>query len=122
MATRNELIMAVRDRYGQARRAEKGRILEEFVAVTGFHRKHAMRVLRGPRLRCRSGPPGAADLRRGGSPGADPGVGGVGPDLRQAAQAVGANSCRGCVFRSKSARHSDLMSAADFEVMSAIPI
>jgi hypothetical protein len=27
-----------------------------------------------------------------------------------------------CVFRSKSARHSDLMSAADFEVISAVPI
>ena len=25
---------------------EKGRILDEFVAVTGFHRNHAMRVLR----------------------------------------------------------------------------
>jgi hypothetical protein len=27
-----------------------------------------------------------------------------------------------CVFRSKSARHSDLMSATDSEVMSAVPI
>ena len=27
--------------------AEKTRILDEFVAVTGFHRKHAMRLLRG---------------------------------------------------------------------------
>jgi hypothetical protein len=24
----------------------KGKVLDEFVAVTGFHRKHAMRVLR----------------------------------------------------------------------------
>ena len=27
-------------------RAEKTRILDEFVAITGFHRKHAMRLLR----------------------------------------------------------------------------
>src|SRR3982751_4736588 len=47
MATRDELVAAVIERYSKGRRAEKGRILDEFVAVTGFHRKHAMRVLRG---------------------------------------------------------------------------
>ena len=47
MATRDELVAAVIERYRKGRRAEKGRILDEFVAVTGFHRKHAMRVLRG---------------------------------------------------------------------------
>src|SRR3954452_6193757 len=46
MATRDELVAAVIERYSNGRRAEKGRILDEFVAVTGFHRKHAMRVLR----------------------------------------------------------------------------
>jgi hypothetical protein len=46
MATRVELVAAVIERYSKGRRAEKGRILDEFVAVTGFHRKHAMRVLR----------------------------------------------------------------------------
>src|SRR3954452_6468274 len=46
MATRDELVAAVIERYSKGRRAEKGRILDEFVAVTGFHRKHAMRVLR----------------------------------------------------------------------------
>src|SRR3954467_5180719 len=45
MATRDELVAAVIERYSKGRRAEKGRILEEFVAVTGFHRKHALRVL-----------------------------------------------------------------------------
>lgn len=34
-------------RYREASRAEKARILDEFVVVTGFHRKHAMRLLRG---------------------------------------------------------------------------
>ena len=47
MATRDELVAAVIERYSKGRQAEKGRILDEFVAITGFHRKHAMRVLRG---------------------------------------------------------------------------
>ena len=47
MATRDELVVAVRGRYANSGRGEKTRILDEFVAVTGFHRKHAMRVLRG---------------------------------------------------------------------------
>lgn len=46
MATRDELVGVLRDRYGSADRVERGRILDEFVAVTGFHRKHAMRMLR----------------------------------------------------------------------------
>jgi hypothetical protein len=46
MATRDELVAAVKKRYGNGDRKEKTRILDEFVAVTGFHRKHAMRVLR----------------------------------------------------------------------------
>ncbi len=49
MATRTELIEAIGERYRSSDRASKGRVLDEFVAVTGFHRKHAMRVLRtGP--------------------------------------------------------------------------
>ena len=43
MATRDELVEAVRERYASGGRDEKTRILDEFVAVTGFHRKHAMR-------------------------------------------------------------------------------
>ena len=46
MATRDELISALSRRYAEAGRIERGRILDEFVAVTGYHRKHAMRVLR----------------------------------------------------------------------------
>ena len=56
MATRDELVAAVIERYSKGRRAEKGRILDEFVAVTGFHRKHAMRVLRGGAANRRSAP------------------------------------------------------------------
>jgi hypothetical protein len=46
MATREELVAATGCRYLVADRREKKRILDEFVAVTGFHRKHAMRLLR----------------------------------------------------------------------------
>ncbi len=47
MATRDELVWAVSERYGGASREDRGRILDEFAAVTGLHRKHAIRLLRG---------------------------------------------------------------------------
>jgi hypothetical protein len=47
MATRRELVAAIRERYGTATREEKGRILDELVAVAGYPRKHAIRVLVG---------------------------------------------------------------------------
>jgi hypothetical protein len=46
MGTRREVVSAVGERYRSARRAEKGRILDELCATMGWHRKHAMRVLR----------------------------------------------------------------------------
>ena len=46
MATRKELVEALRVRYGSAAFGERIRILDEFVALTGYHRKHAIRVLR----------------------------------------------------------------------------
>ncbi|MPR13137.1 hypothetical protein [Microvirga tunisiensis] len=46
MTTRNELIRAISARYRQSDRPDKGRILDEFMAVTGYSRKHAMRALR----------------------------------------------------------------------------
>lgn len=45
MATRRELLSALRQRYAGTSRREKSRILDEFVAVTGYHRKHALRLL-----------------------------------------------------------------------------
>jgi hypothetical protein len=45
MATRDELLEALAVRYPEVGRAEKGRILSEFASVTGYHRKHAARVL-----------------------------------------------------------------------------
>ena len=46
MTTRDELVAAIAGRYAQGDRVERSRILDEFSAVTGFHRKHAMRLLR----------------------------------------------------------------------------
>ena len=42
----DDLVGAIRSRHASSGRAEKTRILDEFAAVTGFHRKHAMRLLR----------------------------------------------------------------------------
>ncbi|MDU6671324.1 MAG: transposase family protein [Bradyrhizobium sp.] len=46
MATRDELLAAVSERYRGSSRADKKRIIDEFAAAAGYHRKHAMRVLR----------------------------------------------------------------------------
>jgi hypothetical protein len=46
VATRNELVVALAGRYASSSRKERGRILDEFAAVSGLHRKHAMRLLR----------------------------------------------------------------------------
>ena len=56
MATRDELVNRDMERYARSERAEKSRILDEFVAVSGFHRKHAMRLLRNEAQKRRSGP------------------------------------------------------------------
>lgn len=56
---RRELVGAIAERYRGCGREDKRRILDEFVALTGYHRKHAIRVLsRGIR-------PGAAQPRVG---------------------------------------------------------
>lgn len=44
--SKRELTEAIRPRYLKARRAEKERILNEFVASTGYHRKYAIRLLK----------------------------------------------------------------------------
>src|SRR5258705_5322604 len=45
MGARREVLSAVADRYRTAGRHEKGRILDELTATTGWHRKHAVRAL-----------------------------------------------------------------------------
>ena len=56
MATRDELLDALVGRYRGVGRSEKGRVLTEFAAVTGYLRKHAERPLRGGDQRDRSRP------------------------------------------------------------------
>jgi len=45
MSTRTELVAAIRERYQRSNRTGRTAILDEFVAVTGYHRKHAVRLL-----------------------------------------------------------------------------
>jgi hypothetical protein len=48
--SKREMIETIRPRYLKANKAGKGQILDEFIAVTGYHRKYAIRVLRhGPK-------------------------------------------------------------------------
>ena len=46
--TKREYVQAIYQRYRQAARPEKRRILDEFCQVAGYHRKHAIRLLNGP--------------------------------------------------------------------------
>jgi len=69
MAGRTELLEAVSTPYGGAARSERSRILDEFAAVTCYHRKHAIRLLSGWGHREKGEPhagnPGRAGSRRG---------------------------------------------------------
>ena len=56
--SKQELVKRLHPRYLQASQAEKNKILDEFVAVSGSHRKHAIRVLR-------KGMPSCSRERRG---------------------------------------------------------
>ena len=44
--SKREPLEAIHPRYRRASKAEKTRILDEFVAITGYHRKHAIRLLK----------------------------------------------------------------------------
>ena len=52
-----EVLMAVYPRYRGAARVDRGRMLDEFCATTGYQRKYALRLLNGP-------PPGPERPRR----------------------------------------------------------
>ena len=56
IGTRDELLKAVASRYRSSTRAEKGLILTEFAEISGYHRKHAERLLRCQDVAVRSGP------------------------------------------------------------------
>ena len=44
---KQQLVATIRDRYQQASKKDNGRILDEFTAITGHHRKHGIRLLSG---------------------------------------------------------------------------
>ena len=46
LKSKNELLEVVRPRYLKASKLEKQKILDEFTSATGYHRKHAIRVLK----------------------------------------------------------------------------
>ncbi len=58
--SKHELAEAMRGRYWAAGRKEKGHLLDEFVAVTGYHRKYALTLLRHGKKK------GGGSKRRGG--------------------------------------------------------
>src|SRR5512132_1082000 len=85
MSTRNELVTALTGRYARSSKSERSVILDEFVAVSGYHRKHAIRLL-GARQK-RAAPERRA-RRRYGTRSADRSVGGFGPGLLETPQAA----------------------------------
>ncbi len=46
LKSKNELVQVVQPRYLKASKREKQKILDEFTAATGYHRKHAIRLLK----------------------------------------------------------------------------
>ena len=94
MGARREVLSAVADRYRSAGRREKGRILDELAAVTGWHRKHAVRALsaKPPAVRGETVAAQATIRRR--DPGrADGAVGSFRSGLRQAARGDDPDAC-----------------------------
>lgn len=50
--SKRELVEVVRARYLKASKGEKQKILDEFTCATGYHRKHAIRVLKNQLQKC----------------------------------------------------------------------
>ena len=55
--TQREILEALRQRYRQASKPDKAKILDEFIAVAGCHRKHAIRLLAGSKAATADAPP-----------------------------------------------------------------
>ena len=86
---KRELLVQVAPRYRAARHGQRSAILDEFVAVTGYERKYAIRLLLGSDPTTRTHPPTTrAALRRRGPASADHRLDGGERHLRQAAGAV----------------------------------
>ncbi len=52
-----EILEALRQRYRLATKHDKAKILDEFIAAAGCHRKHAIRLLAGPKATTPDAPP-----------------------------------------------------------------
>ena len=86
-ATRTEVLEAVRGRYREASKRDKTRMLNEFVAMVGCHRKHAVRLLgQSDEPVERKIPRGRRIYDEAVRQAPDRGVGGFGQDLRQEAE------------------------------------
>lgn len=56
--TRREMTATIAERYRAADRRSKKTILDEFAKVTGYHRKHAIRILSGKQIAAQKKPAG----------------------------------------------------------------
>ena len=63
--SKRELFAEVQSRYLKARKAEKQKILDEFTAATGYHRKYAVRLLQHGYRRRKNKPKGRTAIYRG---------------------------------------------------------
>ena len=89
LKAKRELVRVVSEKYQCAEKRDKRKILDQFVAVTGYHRKHSIRLLNStaelvaPRRTRRF-----RVLRRSREGGARRTLGGERSDLREAAQGL----------------------------------
>jgi hypothetical protein len=49
LRSKRDYLESIRQRYRHAPRKAKGLIIEEFLAICGYHRKYAIRLLRKPK-------------------------------------------------------------------------
>ena len=63
--SKRELIMAIQARYLKAKKGEKQRMLDEFTATTGYHRKYAIRILKHGYKRRQGKPKGRQKIYKG---------------------------------------------------------
>ena len=68
-------LASLKKRYKRATKKERGKILDEYVQTTGYHRKHAIAVLSGKRTAGQTSDPSSAQrhLYRGRCAGAGAG-------------------------------------------------
>jgi len=64
LSSRQEYLTAIQKRYHAATKTQKGIILDEFCANCGYHRKHAIRLLRAKTARTGKRKPGAKAIYR----------------------------------------------------------